>query len=86
MGHVDVTMRAKTTFWWDGQDFVATKEDLVKLKNMLSNTDVIEASTKERANTKWKFYKLANGSVFAALLKEFPMGHKAQKHWKRGVN
>ena len=53
---------------------VATKEVLVKIKNVLSNTDVIEACTKERANTKWKFYKLTNVTVFAALLREVPMG------------
>ena len=31
---------------------VATKEDLVKIKNALKETDAIEACTKERANTK----------------------------------
>ena len=30
--------------------------------------------TRERANTKWKFYKLTNLTVFAALLKDVPMG------------
>ena len=34
---------------------VATTEDLTKIKNLLSNTDVIESCTRERANTKWKF-------------------------------
>ena len=29
---------------------------------------------RERANTKWKFYKLTNLTVFAALLKDVPMG------------
>ena len=33
--------------------FVMTKEDLVKIESMLSNTDVIELITKERANKKW---------------------------------
>ena len=52
----------------------ATKEDLVNIKNVLKNTDVIEACTKERANTKWKFHKLSNFTVSAALLNELPMG------------
>ena len=32
--------------------------------------------TRERANTKWTFYKLTNLTVFAALLKDVPMGCK----------
>ena len=33
-------------------ELVANKEVLIKIKNVLSNTDVKEACTKERANTK----------------------------------
>ena len=55
---------------------VATKEDLVKIKNVLSNTDVVEACSKEREPTKWKFYKLTNVTVFAALLREVPVVFK----------
>ena len=57
---------------------VATTNDLVKIKIVLSNTDVIEACTKERANTKWKVYKLTNVTVFAVLLKKFPWGLRTQ--------
>ena len=39
---------------------VATTKDLTKIKNLLSNTDVIESCTRKRANTKRKFYKLTN--------------------------
>ena len=38
--------------------------------------DIIDLCTRERANTKWKFYKLTNVTVFAALLKDLPMGCK----------
>ena len=38
--------------------------------------DIIDLCTRERANTKWKFYKLTNVTVFAALLKVIPMGCK----------
>ena len=56
--------------------FVAANEDLVEIQNVLSNTDVIEACTKERANTKWKYYKLTNFDVFAVPLIEDLMGCK----------
>ena len=32
--------------------------------------------TRERTNTKWKFYKLTNLTIFASSLKDVPMGHK----------
>ena len=38
--------------------------------------DIVDLCTRERANTKWKFYKLTNLTVFAALLKDVPMGCK----------
>ena len=53
---------------------VATAEDLKKVKNQLSNIDVFESCTRERSNTKWIIYKLSNVTVFAALLKEGPIG------------
>ena len=53
---------------------VATTEDLTKIKNLLTNTDVIESCTKERANTIWNFYKLSIITLFGALLKGFAMG------------
>ena len=55
---------------------VVTREELVKIENALSNTDVIEASTKEQANTKSKFYKQKNVNFFEALIREVPMGCK----------
>ena len=51
----------------------ATKEELVKIKSVLSNTDVMEACTKERTNLRWKFNQHTNVKVFAALLREIPM-------------
>ena len=35
--------------------------------------DFVGLCTREKANTKWKFYKLTNLTVFAALLKDAPM-------------
>ena len=38
--------------------------------------DLVDHCTRERANTKWRFYKLAKFTVFASLLKDIPMGCK----------
>ena len=55
---------------------VCTPDDIVKLKEKIQERDIIDLCTRERANTKWKFYKLTNVTVFAALLKDIPMGCK----------
>ena len=55
---------------------VSNKDDMAKLKEILRKTDVIESCTKERSNTKWRFFKLTNLTTFAALLKDIPMGCK----------
>ena len=55
---------------------VCTHDDLAKLKDFLNKTNVIESCSRERMNTKWRFYKLTNLTVFAALLKDVPMGCK----------
>ena len=36
--------------------FVSSKEDMAKLKEILKKTDVIKSCTKERPNTKWRFF------------------------------
>ena len=63
--------------------FVVTKEDLVEIKNKLSNTDVLEACAEERANTKWKLYKLTNVIVFPAPIRDVLMGCKGAVLSKR---
>ena len=55
---------------------MSNKDDMEKLKEILNKTDVIESCTKERSKTKWKFFKLTNLTIFAALLKDIPMGCK----------
>ena len=57
-------------------ELVCTPDDIVSLKEKIQKMDVIDLCTRERANTKWKFYKLTNVTVFAALLKDIPMGCK----------
>ena len=55
---------------------VCTQNDLTKLKDFLNKIDVIESRSRERMNTKWKFCKLTDLTVFTALLKDVPMGCK----------
>ena len=60
----------------DRSKLVCTHDDLANLKDFLNQTDVIESCSRKRTNTKWRFYKLTNLTVFAALLKDVPMGCK----------
>ena len=60
----------------DRSKLVCTRDNLAKLKHCLSKTDFIESCSRERMNTKWRFYKLTNLTIFAALLKEISMGCK----------
>ena len=55
---------------------VSNKDDTAKLKEILKKTDVIESCTKERSNAKWRFFKLTNLTLFAALLRDTPMSCK----------
>ena len=50
--------------------------DTTNLKEKLQRMDIVDLCTRERTDTKWKFYKLTNQTVFAALLKDVPMGCK----------
>ena len=36
--------------------------------------DIVDICTRERANTKWKIYKLTNFTTFASLLRDIHMG------------
>ena len=55
---------------------LSTGDNLEHIKTMLPGKDVIESCTRERVNTKWKFLKLTNVTIFAALLKDIPLGCK----------
>ena len=54
----------------------ATTKNLTKVQNLLSNADIIDLCTRKRANIQAIFYKQTNVKIFAALLKEVPMGFK----------
>ena len=55
---------------------VCTPDDITILKEKLQKKDIVDLPTRERADTKWKFYKLTNLTGFAALLKDVPTGCK----------
>ena len=55
---------------------VCTPDEITNLERNLQRVDIVDLCTRERVNTKWKFYKLTNLTVFAALLKDAPMGCK----------
>ena len=55
---------------------MCTPDDITNLKSKLQKMDIVDFCTQERANTKWKFYKLTNLTVFAALLEDVPKGCK----------
>ena len=56
--------------------FVCPQAVMTNLKNRRQKMDIVDICTRERANTKWEFYKLTNLSVFASLLNVVPMGCK----------
>ena len=53
---------------------LCAEADMTNLKNRMQKIDMVDICTRERTNTKWKFYKLTNLTIFASLLKDVPMG------------
>ena len=62
----------------DRSKLVCTHDDLAKFKKFLNKTDVIESCSREKMNKKWRFYKLTNLTVFAALPKTYLWGATTQ--------
>ena len=61
---------------FDQSKLLSNKDDMAKLKDISKKTDVIESFTKERSNTKCRFFKPTNLTVFADLLRDIPMSCK----------
>ena len=55
---------------------VCTKADFFNLKDRMQKMDIVHLCTRERANTRRKFYKLTILIIFASLIKDVPMGCK----------
>ena len=59
----------------DRSKLVCTHDDLAKLKDFLNQTDVIESCSREKTNKK-EVLQVDKLTVFAALVKDVPMGCK----------
>ena len=46
---------------------VCTQADMTKLKGRMQKMDIVDLCTRERSNTKWKFYKLTNLTIFCCV-------------------
>ena len=57
-------------------ELVCTQADMTNLKDRMQKMDIVDICTRERSNTKCKFCKLTNLTIFASLLKYVPMGCK----------
>ena len=55
-------------------DFLCTKAYLISIQGKVEKFDIVEQSTQERQNTKWRFKLITNVTIFAALLKIIQMG------------
>ena len=53
---------------------LCTKADLKTIQGKVEKFDIVEQCTQERQNTKWRFKLITNVTIFAALLKNIPMG------------
>ena len=57
----------------DRSKLVSTEDDLMKLKETVNKTDVIESCSRDGMKSEWRFYKLTNLTVFAALVSVVPI-------------
>ena len=55
---------------------VCRQVDMTNLEDRMQKMDMFDLCTRQRANTKWKFYSFTNLTVFASLVKDVPMGCK----------
>ena len=55
---------------------LCTQSNMTNLKDRMKKMDIVDICAQERANTKWKFYKLTISTCFASPLKDVPMGCK----------
>ena len=55
---------------------VCTQAHMTNLKDRMQKINIVVICTREKTNTKRKFYKITNFKIFASLLKDVPMGCK----------
>ena len=59
---------------FDKSMLLYTKADLTTIQNKVNKQDILEVCTQERQKTNWQFKLITNVTIFAALLKNVPMG------------
>ena len=57
----------------DRSKLVCTNNNLANPKDNFNTTDVKESFCRKRLNTKWRFYKFTNLTVFAVLFRDLPL-------------
>ena len=53
---------------------LCNKAGMTTIKKKFRKQDILEVCTQERQNIKWRFKMITNVTIFAALLKNVPMG------------
>ena len=53
---------------------LCTKADLIIIQGKVKKFDIVEQCIQERQNTKWRFKLITNVTIFAASLKNIPVG------------
>ena len=71
---IDISTPKKNHTLFEKSHLLCTKADLITIQAKVENFDIVEQCTQERKNTKWRFKSITNVTIFAALLKNFPMG------------
>ena len=51
------------------------KADLITIQGKVEKFDIVEQGTQEGQKTKWRFNLITDVTIFAALLKNIPMGY-----------
>ena len=59
---------------FDKSMLLCTKADLTTIPNKVNKQDILKVCTQERQKTNWRFKLITNKTIFAALLKNVPMG------------
>ena len=59
---------------------VCTQADMTNLKDIMEKMDIVDICTRERSNTKWKFYKLTNLTIFLLYSKMYQWVVKIQSY------
>ena len=68
------TYAHENTNLFEKPHLLCTKADLITIQGKVEKFDIVEQCTLERHNTKWRFKLIRNFTIFAALLKNIPMG------------